>query len=47
MFEGNVLFNGPRSAMNFNDGFGGGNIVQHNLMFNWVRDTKDHVTNMR
>lgn len=43
MFDGNVLFNGPRCGINFNDGFGGGNIVQHNLINNWVRETSDHV----
>jgi hypothetical protein len=27
---------------NFNDGFGGGNLVQHNLIFNQCRETGDH-----
>ena len=35
--EGNVFFNGPRAGMNFNDGFGGGNVVFNNLLFNFVR----------
>ena len=39
---GNVFFNGPRAAINFNDGFGGGNLVKNNLLFNWVRETNDH-----
>lgn len=39
---GNVFFNGPRSGINFNDGFGGGNVVQENLGFNVVRETGDH-----
>eukprot|EP01137_Pigoraptor_chileana_P024016 Opistho-2@91291 len=38
----NVFFNGPRAGINFNDGFGGGNLVQGNLMFNLVRETSDH-----
>lgn len=39
---GNVFFNGPRAGINFNDGFGGGNILQNNLVFNQVRETGDH-----
>ena len=39
---GNVFFNGPRAGINFNDGFGGGNILENNLMFNLVRETGDH-----
>lgn len=42
LIEGNVLFNGPRSGININDGFGGGNIIRNNLLFNWVRETSDH-----
>ena len=41
-FMGNVLFNGPRAGINFNDGFGGGNLVAWNLAFNLVRETSDH-----
>jgi hypothetical protein len=33
----NVMFNGPRAGINFNDGFGGGNLVVNNLLFNLVR----------
>ena len=40
--EGNVFFNGPRAGINFNDGFGGGNRVENNLIFNMVRETNDH-----
>ena len=43
-FESNVVFNGPRAAINFNDAFGGGNAVVGNLMFNQVRETVDHGT---
>lgn len=39
---GNVFFNGPRAAINFNDGFGGGNLLKNNLLFNMVRETGDH-----
>ena len=39
---GNVVFNGPRAGINFNDGFGGGNLVHSNLAFNLVRETGDH-----
>ena len=41
---GNVIFNGPRAGINFNDGFGGGNLVKNNLIFNMVRETEDHGT---
>ena len=40
--NGNVLFNGPRAGINFNDGFGGGHLVEQNLIFNMVRETGDH-----
>ena len=36
-FESNVVFNGPRAAINFNDPFGGGNKIIGNLLFNQVR----------
>jgi len=39
--EGNLFFNGPRALINFNDGFGGGNEVVHNLLFNPNRDSSD------
>ena len=40
--KGNVFFNGPRAGVNFNDGFGGGNLFENNLIFNMVRETGDH-----
>ena len=40
--RGNVMFNGPRAAINFNDGFGGGDSVAENLLLNMVRESKDH-----
>ena len=39
---GNVFFNGPRAGINFNDGLGGGNRLENNLIFNMVRETNDH-----
>ena len=41
---GNVFFNGPRAGINFNDGFGGGNLLKNNIVFNMVRETGDHGT---
>ena len=38
----NVIFNGPRSGILFNDGMGGGHRVEHNVMFNLCRETTDH-----
>ena len=40
----NVAFNQPRAAINFNDGFGGGNNASRNLLFNTCRETGDHVS---
>lgn len=39
---GNVFFNGARAGININDGFGGGNLIKNNLLFNLVRETRDH-----
>jgi hypothetical protein len=38
----NVMFNGPRAGICFNDGYGGGDLVEGNLVFNMVRETGDH-----
>ena len=38
----NICFNGPRAGINFNDGMGGGNLLDSNLIFNMVRETADH-----
>lgn len=38
----NVMYNTPRAAINLNDNFGGGNIIEQNLLFNTVRETNDH-----
>merc|ERR1712086_234565 len=32
--ENNICFNIPRAAINWNDGFGGGNVMTNNLLFN-------------
>ena len=42
LLEGNVFFNGPRAAINFNDHFGGGDRITNNLLLNMVRESKDH-----
>mmetsp|Transcript_20004 Transcript_20004/g.27525 ORF Transcript_20004/g.27525 Transcript_20004/m.27525 type:complete len:912 (+) Transcript_20004:97-2832(+) len=42
VIEGNVVFNGPRAGINFNDGFGGGNVIAHNLLLNTCRESGDH-----
>jgi hypothetical protein len=38
----NVFFNGPRAGINFNDGFGGGDEISHNLVFSTCRESGDH-----
>ena len=38
----NIVFNIPRAAINFNDGFGGGNEMTANLLFNTCRESSDH-----
>merc|ERR1712130_1093443 len=40
--KGNIFYNGPRAGINFNDGFGGANIMEQNLMFNTCRESGDH-----
>ena len=37
-----MFFNGPRALINVNDGFGGGNNVTHNLVFNMCRESQDN-----
>lgn len=41
--QGNVVFNGARSGINFNDCFGSGSRVQQNIMFNLNRETAEWV----
>merc|ERR1711966_352076 len=40
--KGNIFFNGPRAAVNFNDGFGGGDDITENLLLNTCRESSDH-----
>merc|ERR1712232_1214023 len=40
--SGNVFFNGPRAGINFNDGFGGGDDMNNNLVFSSCRESGDH-----
>ncbi len=40
--RGNVVFNAARAAVNINDGFAGGHLLEKNLLFNTVRETHDH-----
>ena len=42
--RGNICFNGPRAGYNFNDGMGGGHLLDSNIIFNMVRETQDHGT---
>jgi hypothetical protein len=39
---GNLMFNMPRAAVNVNDGFYGNHTISWNVIFNTVRETKDH-----
>lgn len=41
-FSENVLMNGPRAGVNFNDGAAGGEVLEGNLFFNFVRESGDH-----
>lgn len=38
----NVFYNGPRALINMNDGFGGGNLIRGNALFNGCRESGDH-----
>lgn len=42
IIRNNVMFNVPRAAINFNDGLGGGNIIEGNVIFNTCRESGDH-----
>jgi hypothetical protein len=41
---GNLIFNIPRAGVNINDGFYGNHTISWNVIFNTVRETKDHGT---
>ena len=38
----NIFYNGPRAGINFNDGMGGGSLLEGNLVFNMCRESSDH-----
>ena len=40
--KGNLFFNLPRAAINKNDGFGGGTLIEKNLLVNTCRESGDH-----
>ena len=42
VIKDNVFFNGPRAGVNYNDGFGGGDSLNGNLVFNTCRESSDH-----
>eukprot|EP01084_Bolivina_argentea_P237330 398876_1 len=42
IIENNIFFNGPRAAINFNDGFGGSNVIRNNMLLNTCRESGDH-----
>jgi len=39
---GNLIFNIPRAGININDGYYGNHSINHNVIFNTVRETSDH-----
>jgi hypothetical protein len=38
----NIVYNIPRAAVNFEDGFGGANVLTDNLFWNSCRESSDH-----
>ena len=42
LLRNNIFVNGPRAAINFNDGFGGNNSVVGNTIWNMCRESGDH-----
>jgi len=42
IIRNNVMFNLPRAAINFNDGLGGGNLIEGNVIFHTCRESGDH-----
>ena len=41
MIRGNIFYNSPRSNIMVNDGALGGDLIEHNLLFNSNRETHD------
>jgi hypothetical protein len=42
LLRSNIFMNGPRSGVNFNDGAMGGEVMENNLLLNFVRESNDH-----
>jgi len=42
LIKHNVVFNLARAGINFNDGFGGGDNITENVLFNTCRESSDH-----
>ena len=42
LIMGNIFFNGPRTGIDFNDGFGGANNITWNLLLNACRESGSH-----
>ena len=40
--ENNIIFNSARTGIDFNDGFGGRNLIKKNIIFNTNRETTSH-----
>jgi len=38
----NLIYNMPQAAMTFNDGWGGGHVIEYNEIHDTVRETSDH-----
>ena len=41
IIRGNIIYNTPRSCLTFNDNFGGGDLLESNIMFNCNRESSD------
>jgi hypothetical protein len=42
LLSANIVYNIPRAAINFEDGFGGANVLTDNLLYNTCRESSDH-----
>ena len=40
VLQDSVLYSGPRSGVNWNDGFCGGSRIEGSVLFDWVRETR-------
>jgi hypothetical protein len=38
----NIAYNGPRAGVNFDDGAGGGSVLERNVLANFCRESSDH-----